>query len=160
MCMHMQGTPQTMQLNPAYTDVVREVGEFFEERLRQLALAGVSAEQVVLDVGIGFGKTLEHNLELLAHLNRFTKCRRPLLVGLSRKSFIGLTLDAPIEDRLAGTLACVAAAMRHGVQVVRVHDVKAVVHCIRMLQAIDTGQPPQRTQKGSARSHGTRQARR
>ena len=88
-CMHAQGTPQTMQKNPVYADVVREVGEFFGERLKRLNACGVAADQVVLDVGIGFGKTLEHNLQLLANLRSFTTMARPLLLGVSRKSFIG-----------------------------------------------------------------------
>ncbi|MBI2927338.1 MAG: dihydropteroate synthase [Verrucomicrobia bacterium] len=134
--MHMQGTPQTMQLNPTYTDVVREVGEFFEERLRQLALAGVSAEQVVLDVGIGFGKTLEHNLELLTHLNRFTKCRRPLLVGLSRKSFIGRLLGVEVAERLPASLAGACWAVAAGAQILRTHDVAATRQAVRMTEAL------------------------
>src|SRR5208283_3644573 len=87
-CMHAQGSPRTMQKNPVYQNVVREVGGFFRERLEQLNAAGVSPDQVVFDPGIGFGKTLEHNLQLLANLRRFTKLRRPLLLGVSRKSFI------------------------------------------------------------------------
>ena len=135
-CMHMQGTPQTMQLNPTYTDVVREVGEFFEDRLRQLALAGVSAEQVALDVGIGFGKTLEHNLELLAHLNRFTKCRRPLLVGLSRKSFIGKLLGIEVAERLPASLAGAGWAVAAGAHILRPHDVAATRQAVRMTEAL------------------------
>ena len=96
-CMHAQGTPQTMQKNPVYADVVREVGEFFGERLERLNACGVAADQVVLDVGIGFGKTLEHNLQLLANLRSFTKMARPLLLGVSRKSFIEKLLGAEIE---------------------------------------------------------------
>src|SRR5439155_388569 len=84
--MHMQGTPQTMQTNPHYRDVVAEVGDFFSDRLRRLEVAGVKAEQVILDVGIGFGKTAEHNLQLLGALRSFTKWNRPLLLGVSRKS--------------------------------------------------------------------------
>ena len=134
--MHMQGTPQTMQLKPAYIDVVREVGEFFEERLGLLATAGVSAEQVVLDVGIGFGKTLEHNLELLAHLNRFTKCRRPLLVGLSRKSFIGKLLGVEVAERLPASLSGACWAVAAGAQILRTHDVAATRQAVRMTEAL------------------------
>ena len=98
--MHMKGTPQTMQTNPAYSDVVAEVEEFFRDRLRQLKDCGVSDEQLILDVGIGFGKTSEHNLQLLAGLGGFTKLMRPVLVGVSRKSFIGAVLEAEVGDWL------------------------------------------------------------
>jgi dihydropteroate synthase len=134
--MHMQGTPQTMQQNPAYTDVVREVESFFIDRLDRLAQAGVAAEQVILDVGIGFGKSLEHNLQLLAATPRFTKLRRPLLLGVSRKSFIGKLLGAEAGDRLPGSLACACHAMTAGAQMVRAHDVAATVQALRMQEAI------------------------
>src|SRR6185369_10645868 len=93
-CVHMQGTPQIMQARPAYDNVVAEVAEFFRERMRRLNASGVTADQVIFDVGIGFGKTVEHNLQLLAGLRGFTKLERPLLVGVSRKSFIGKILGA------------------------------------------------------------------
>ena len=118
-CMHAQGTPQTMQANPVYADVVREVGEFFGERLERLNACGVAAEQVVLDPGIGFGKTLEHNLQLLANLRSFTKWQRPLLLGVSRKSFIGKLLGAEVNERLPASLACATLAVEAGVQIIR-----------------------------------------
>ncbi|MBI3848949.1 MAG: dihydropteroate synthase [Verrucomicrobia bacterium] len=135
-CMHMQGTPQTMQSNPTYADVVREVGEFFDERLERLAAAGVSAEQVILDVGIGFGKTLEHNLQLLAGLESFTKLKRPMLLGVSRKSFIGKLLGTPVAERLPASLACTTLAVQAGVQMFRTHDVLATVQAVRMAEGI------------------------
>jgi dihydropteroate synthase len=135
-CMHMQGTPQTMQSNPMYDDVVGGVGEFFSERLTRLAAAGVSPEQVILDVGIGFGKTLEHNLQLLAGLESFTKLGRPLLVGVSRKSFIGRLLGAGADARLPGSLACASLAVEAGVQIIRAHDVAETVQAVRMTEAI------------------------
>ena len=135
-CMHMQGTPQTMQSNPTYHDVVREVGEFFGERLGRLASVGVSAEQVILDVGICFGKTLEHNLQLLAALGSFTKLQRPLLLGVSRKSFIGKLLGAAVEERLSASLACTSLAVEAGVQMFRTHDVAATVQAVRMTEAV------------------------
>ena len=110
-CMHAQGTPQTMQENPVYADVVREVGEFFQERLERLNASGVAADQVVLDLGIGFGKTLEHNLQLLANLRSFTTMARPLLIGVSRKSFIGKLLGAELNERLPASLACACLAV-------------------------------------------------
>jgi len=137
-CMHMQGTPQTMQSNPMYEDVVCEVGEFFDERLARLAAVGVRPEQVILDVGIGFGKTLEHNLQLLAGLGSFTKLERPMLVGVSRKSFIGKLLGTETDARLSGSLACASLAVAAGVQIVRTHDVAETVQAVRMVEAIQS----------------------
>ncbi len=139
-CMHMQGTPQTMQEAPRYADVVREVESFFVERLARLAAAGVAPEQVVLDVGIGFGKTVEHNLQLLAGLRSFTKLQRPLLLGASRKSFIGHLLGAEVDQRLPASLACACWSVGAGVQVIRVHDVRATVQAVRMFEAIGARQ--------------------
>lgn len=135
-CMHMQGTPQTMQANPIYEDVVAEVGDFFAGRLERLRAAGVTLEQVVLDVGIGFGKSLEHNLQLLGGLGRFTRLRRPLLIGVSRKSFIGSLLGAKVNDRLPGSLACACCAVDAGVQMIRTHDVVETLQAVRMTEAI------------------------
>jgi dihydropteroate synthase len=135
-CVHMQGTPQTMQLNPNYADAVKEVGDFFVERLRRLNDSGVGADQVVLDVGIGFGKTVEHNLQLLTGLRSFTKLQRPLLLGVSRKSFIGKLLGADVAERLAGSLACACWAVRAGAQIIRTHDVAETVQAMRMTEAI------------------------
>ena len=137
-CVHMQGTPQTMQLNPNYADAVKEVGDFFVERLRRLNDSGVGADQVVLDVGIGFGKTVEHNLQLLTGLRSFTKLQRPLLLGVSRKSFIGKLLGADVAERLAGSLACACWAVRAGAQIIRTHDVAETVQAMRMTEAIWT----------------------
>jgi dihydropteroate synthase len=135
--MHAQGTPQTMQANPVYTDVVRAVDDFFGTQLATLEKrAGLAAEQVVLDPGIGFGKTLEHNLQLLAALRSFTKWRRPLLLGLSRKSFIGTLLGADVPNRLPASLAGVTLAVAAGVQIIRMHDVAATVQALRMAEAI------------------------
>jgi dihydropteroate synthase len=135
--MHMQGTPQTMQESPRYADVVAEVQAFFGGRLEALAQAGVDPEQVVLDVGIGFGKTAEHNLQLLAHIDGFTRWRRPLLLGVSRKSFIPrVTGDAPEADRLAGSLAGACWGVTRGVTVVRAHDVAATRQALRLTEAL------------------------
>ena len=135
-CLHMQGTPQTMQSHPAYTDVVREVGEFFFQRIRRLRDCGVALEQIILDPGIGFGKTVEHNLELLGSARGFTKLERPVLVGVSRKSFIGKLLGAEVDARLPGALACACLAVAAGVQIIRAHDVAETVQAIRMTEAI------------------------
>ena len=134
--MHMQGRPETMQINPVYQDVVREVEEFFSDRLRRLEQAGVRAEQVVLDAGFGFGKTLAHNLELLGALKRFTRFQRPLLLGVSRKSFIGKLLGLEMKERLPAALACSCWAVHSGAQVVRTHDVAATVTALRITEAI------------------------
>jgi dihydropteroate synthase len=135
-CMHAQGTPQTMQTNPVYADVVREVGEFFSERLGKLNTNGVTADQIALDVGIGFGKTPGHNLQLLAALRSFTKWQRPLLLGVSRKSFIGKLLGADVAERLPASLACACLAVASGVQIIRTHDVAETVQAVRMTEAI------------------------
>jgi dihydropteroate synthase len=135
--MHMQGSPQTMQESPTYRDVVGEVGAFFAERLEQLRAAQVVPEQVVLDVGIGFGKTINHNLQLIAALSEFTKYKRPLLLGVSRKSFIGRITDAPeMPARLPGSMACACWAVAAGVQIIRAHDVAATRQAVRMIEAI------------------------
>ena len=119
-----------------YKNVVREVGDFFRERLEQLADGGISPDQVVFDPGIGFGKTLEHNLQLLANLRRFTKLRRPLLLGVSRKSFIGKLLGANLNERLPASLACATLAVADGVQIIRAHDVAETVRAVRMAEAL------------------------
>ena len=134
--MHMQGQPQTMQANPVYVDVVRAVEDFFRERLQRLNACGVGADQVVFDVGIGFGKTLEHNLQLLAALRSFTKLERPLLLGVSRKSFIGQVIPAAAAERLPGSLACACLAVAMGVQIIRTHDVAETVQTLRVTEAI------------------------
>ena len=135
--MHMQGTPETMQTNPSYRDVVAEVHEFFDKGLSQLAAFGVGPERVILDVGIGFGKRLEHNLQLLRGLGSFTKWNRPLMLGVSRKSFIGaITGEAEAEGRLSGSLACACWARMAGVQLFRVHDVAATRQAVNMIEAI------------------------
>jgi dihydropteroate synthase len=135
-CMHMQGTPQTMQAKPCYDDVLREVGSFFAERLARLAEHGVSGGQVALDPGIGFGKELEHNMKLLSGLNQFSVAQRPLLVGVSRKSFIGKLLGTPLEERLPASLACAVWSVIEGAHIVRVHDVAETVQAVRMAEAL------------------------
>lgn len=134
--MHMQGTPQTMQVRPQYDDVVADVERFFEDRLKRLADAGVGAEQIILDVGIGFGKTVEHNLELLAHLKGFRRFRRPTLLGVSRKSFLSKLLGEESDLRLPAGLACTCWAVQCGVEIFRTHDVRETRQAIRMTEAI------------------------
>jgi dihydropteroate synthase len=136
--MHMQGTPQTMQRNPHYDDVVAEVSAFFEDRLHALANFGIAGEAVCLDPGIGFGKTLDHTLKLLAKLDAFSSFGRPLCLGVSRKGFIGQICGRTRSERLAGSLAvaCFAAARGHA-QILRVHDVAPTRDAALLLEAID-----------------------
>jgi dihydropteroate synthase len=134
--MHMQGTPQTMHLAPKYEDVVAEVGAFFAEGLRRGERCGVDREQVILDPGIGFGKTVRHNLELLAGLSRFRIHQRPLLLGVSRKSFIGKLVGGEVHERTPGSIACGLWAVLNGAQLIRTHDVAATVQAVRMIEEI------------------------
>jgi dihydropteroate synthase len=136
--MHMQGTPATMQLAPHYDDVVADIAQFFEERLRAAAAAGIPPERVVLDPGIGFGKTAAHNLALLAHLETFQKLSRPVCLGVSRKGFLGRILDRPVDQRLAGSLAAVCFALgRKAAQVVRVHDVQETKDAVKVFTTLE-----------------------
>jgi dihydropteroate synthase len=136
-CMHAQGGPATMQKNPVYADVAREVNEFFQEQMGTLLnRMGIIPEQVVLDVGIGFGKTPEQNLQLLANLRSFTKLRRPLVLGVSRKAFIGKLLGADVNERLPASLACATLAVESGVQIIRTHDVAETIQALRMTEAV------------------------
>jgi len=135
-CVHMQGTPQTMQAKPVYREVAREVREFFFERIQRLNHCGVAPEQIILDPGIGFGKTPDHNLQLLAELSSFTGLKQPVLLGVSRKSFMGKLLKMELEGRLPPALACACLAVEAGVQIIRAHDVAETVQAIRMTEAI------------------------
>jgi dihydropteroate synthase len=135
-CMHMQGTPRTMQQAPAYQAVVSEVETFFRERLERLQEQGVQKDHVIFDPGIGFGKKIDHNLELLGALGRFAQLDRPLLLGVSRKSFLGKFSGAHAEQRLAAGLACACLAVAAGVGLIRTHDVAETVRAARMTEAI------------------------
>jgi dihydropteroate synthase len=134
-CMHAQGTPKTMQKNPRYKNVVSEVGGFFRARLKKLEAAGVSVGQIVFDPGIGFGKTPEHNLQLLANLRLFATLNRPLLVGVSRKSFLGKLSGAEVNERLPASLACATLAVFSGARIIRAHDVAETVQAVRLVEA-------------------------
>lgn len=134
--MHMQGRPRTMQENPSYDDVVEDVARQLEDWGRQAEEAGIAHGQIVVDPGIGFGKTREHNLLLLKHLGRLRSIGYPVLIGASRKSFIGTTLGLPVDQRLEGTAAVTAWVVSRGAAMVRVHDVKHMVRVVRMVEAI------------------------
>ena len=137
-CMHMRGTPRTMQKHPAYSNVVSEIDEFFAESLAVYSRFGLSAEQVALDVGIGFGKTVFHNLELISRLETFKKHGRPIVLGVSRKSFLGRVLGIEnVSERLSGSLACACWGLHAGAAVFRVHDVRATAQVLAMWQAIE-----------------------
>lgn len=136
-CMHMQGTPENMQQAPHYEDVVGDIRAFFESKITTAIAAGIDLERIVFDPGIGFGKTLEHNLALLRHLPLLRVANRPILIGVSRKSFIGKVLGSDrMEDRFWPTVAMTAFCSQSGVEILRVHDVRANCFALRMMEAI------------------------
>jgi dihydropteroate synthase len=137
--MHMKGEPKTMQAAPTYEDVVGEVYEFLRERIEAAEFAGIDSERIAIDPGIGFGKDLGHNLELMHGVDTFLDLGRPLLVGPSRKRFIGAILDLPEDQRVEGTIGAVAWMVARGAHVVRVHDVREVVRAVRVIDAIASG---------------------
>ncbi len=134
--MHMQGEPRTMQRHPEYEDVVAEVGTFLAQQRESCIAAGVALEAIALDPGLGFGKGLDHNMTLLKGLPDIVKLGSPVLVGVSRKSFIGRILDRPVQDRLAGGLGLAALAVSMGAKIIRTHDVAATRDAIRMVAAV------------------------
>jgi len=134
--MHMLGEPRTMQKNPRYRDVVGDISAFFSERIDAAERLGVSPRKIMVDPGIGFGKTLEHNLEILARLREFKKLGRPLVIGVSRKSFIGRVTGSPADERLGGSIAAAVLAVERGADIVRVHDVAETVSALRTAGAI------------------------
>jgi dihydropteroate synthase len=134
--MHMRGTPATMQADTGYDDVVASVVEYLRERLDRAVEGGIPGDKILLDPGIGFGKSTEGNLSILKRLGQLSGLGRPLVIGASRKSFIGDLLETPVEDRLEGSLAVAAFAAAAGAHVVRVHDVAETVRVLRMIDAI------------------------
>jgi dihydropteroate synthase len=140
--MHMQGEPRTMQADPRYDDVVSEVRAFLEERLAFAVAEGVPEEHVWLDPGIGFGKTVDHNLTLLARLDELAAIGRPLVIGTSRKSFLGRLTGRPVDERLAGTIATNVLALSRGARVFRVHDVAEVADALTVARAALEGATP------------------
>ena len=136
--MHMQGDPQTMQLNPNYIDLMSDIGQFFEERITACIAAGVDRELLILDPGFGFGKTPQQNLQLINELDQFAYLGRPLLVGLSRKSTISKVLASEGEDRLIGSLTGAVWAYLRGAAIIRVHDVEQTRMALTMAKALAT----------------------
>lgn len=137
--MHMQGAPRVMQHAPQYRDVVAEVTQFLLQRAAECQQAGVRKEHIILDPGFGFGKSLAHNYELLKQLDSVCADGYPVLAGMSRKSMIGQLLNEPIEQRLAGSLACATIAALKGARIIRVHDVKETVQAVRVVTAMQFG---------------------
>ena len=134
--MHMRGTPQTMQQFCEYENVVKEVGSYLGDRVKHAERVGIAREQMIVDPGIGFAKHPQHNLALLHGLRAFQQLGRPVVVGVSNKSFIGTLMDAPVHKRTMGTAAAVTAAVLGGAQMVRVHDVRLMRDVVRMSEAI------------------------
>lgn len=134
--MHMKGNPRTMQKSPRYGNLIHEILSYLQERIRFARSCGISPGQILLDPGIGFGKTPQHNLEILRRLKKFTRLGCPLVVGPSRKSFLGWILELPVSQRLEGTLAACVEAYRRGAEIFRVHDVQAVRRALEVTERI------------------------
>lgn len=134
--MHMKGTPQDMQINPVYNDVVSEIISFFRNLINSAVNSGIDERNIIIDPGIGFGKSASHNLEILNRLREFKELGCPIMVGTSRKSFIGKILNRPVQERLLGSLATAAMAIAHGANIVRTHDVKETKEVATMCDAV------------------------
>ena len=134
--MHMLGDPQSMQEAPRYDDVVTEVRDFLAERMAACRAAGIAEERIVVDPGIGFGKTREHNLRLVARLHDFVRLGRPILIGVSRKSTVGAITGRPVGERFAGSLALATLAAWHGAAIIRAHDVAGTVDALKVVAAL------------------------
>lgn len=136
--MHMKGTPRTMQKRPRYKDVVEDISEFLKARIARAEAGGIDPRKIMVDPGIGFGKTLVHNLELIGRLGELKGLGKPIVIGVSRKSFIGKLTGEPADDRLEGSLAAAVLAVREGASMVRVHDVGETVRALRVSSAVDS----------------------
>ncbi len=134
--MHMKGTPRDMQKDPQYRDLIGEILSFFRESISRADAAGVPADKIIIDPGIGFGKSFAHNLDILKGLESFKVLGKPIMVGVSRKSFLGKILDLPVDERLEGSIAAALYAVLRGANIVRVHDVAATVRALRTVEAI------------------------
>jgi dihydropteroate synthase len=140
--MHMKGTPLTMQQDPRYDDILAEIKGFLDERIRAAVAAGIARERIIIDPGIGFGKTFEDNLVLLRRQEIFEELERPLLLGFSRKAFLGRILHLPPDERLEGTIAAAVLSVCRGTHILRVHDVAEVARAVRAAEAILGGPGP------------------
>jgi dihydropteroate synthase len=134
--MHRRGEPRTMQNDVVYQDLIHEVEQFLRQIVERAVAAGIGGDKILVDPGLGFGKSAAGNLRILHELTRFHGVGRPLVIGASRKSFIGATLDLPVSDRLEGSLAVAATAAWNGAQVIRTHDVRETKRVTRMIDAI------------------------
>ena len=137
--MHIKGTPENMQKNPEYEDVVDEIYDYLEDKTNIAIDSGIKPGKIIIDPGIGFGKTLEHNLEILNKVYEFRMLGYPVLIGASRKSFIGNILDLPVEERLEGSLAAAICSVINGVNILRVHDVKETIRAVKIAKRITNG---------------------
>jgi dihydropteroate synthase len=135
--MHMRGTPETMQIGIQYADLIGEITEFLADAAQKAIEAGVSRDKIIIDPGIGFGKTVEHNFILIKKLDLLAKLGYPILIGVSRKSFIGKSLDLPVDERLEGSLAAAIYAALKGAAIIRVHDVLSTVRALRIVELIE-----------------------
>lgn len=134
--MHMQGEPRTMQTNPRYENVVSDVREFLRRRIEAAVRAGIARDKIIVDPGFGFGKSVDHNLELLRNLQAFKELEAPILVGLSRKAVIGKSLNLPVDRRVYASVALALTAVRNGASIVRAHDVVATRDAVQMLEVV------------------------
>jgi dihydropteroate synthase len=137
--MHMQGSPRTMQSNPIYNDLMLDITQYFANRIAECEALGINKKRIVIDPGFGFGKTLAHNYQLLAELEKFKQLECSILIGLSRKSMIGNLLDIPVDKRLVGSIAAVTLALNNGADIVRVHDVEETKQAVRIFNAMRYG---------------------
>ena len=134
--MHMLGSPRDMQMNPVYDDVVQDVCHFLRERMAYVERNGIRHEDIIIDPGIGFGKTMDQNLEIIARLRELKVLGKPIVIGVSRKSFIGKLTGSPTDDRLEGSIAAAVLAIENGADIVRVHDVEETIAALRVAEAI------------------------
>ncbi len=137
--MHIKGTPKNMQENPSYANVMKEISEYLEQSMEIASEAGIDEDKIIVDPGIGFGKRVQDNLRIVKNLRELAHLGRPILIGLSRKSFIGKVLDLPVQKRLEGSLAALAVAITNGANIIRVHDVKESKRAVQMVDAILKG---------------------
>ena len=134
--MHMQGTPRDMQLNPVYADVIKDIKKFLKTQAEYAIKKGVGKDQIIVDPGLGFGKTLEHNIQIIKKLKDFKKLGYPILIGPSRKSFIGKILDVPVNERLTGTIAATTICAMNSADILRVHDVREIRQAVKIVETV------------------------